>query len=129
MRMSETCWILSSDLIDIVPVANLASAFWKYPWLSLDDIGFPDVWSDAEIYAWQVERALSLGPQLVKLFNPRTQNPCGFELFTRMVIRLVVDFDALVPWLTNAARDQRPMDPDGWLAELRQHWVLCRLGA
>jgi hypothetical protein len=128
---SETCWIWSDNrqLIDIVPVDQLAKAFWENPWLTLDDIGFPDAWSDAEIYAWQVKRALSLGPELEKLFNPRTTNPGGIELWAILVIRLVVEIDDLAPWLTNAALDQRPQDPTGWLAELRQTWVLCRLGA
>jgi hypothetical protein len=126
---SETCWILGSEFIDVVSVADLAAAFWKYPWLTLDDIGFPDAWSDAEIYAWQVKRALSLGPQLMELFNPQTHNPWGLELLAILVIRLVVDFDDLTEWLTNVAREQRPQDPDGWLTELRQTWVLCRLGA
>jgi hypothetical protein len=127
-------WILGSeyslrDYFTIVPGDALAGAFWKYPWLTLDDIGFPDNWSAAEIYAWQVARALTLGPELEKLFNPRTTNPGGFELWAILLVRLVVDFDDLGPWLTNAALDQRPEDPAAWLAELRQHWVMCRLGA
>lgn len=128
-------WILGRDyLLDyftIVPGDGdaLAAAFWKYPWLTLDDIGFPDNWAAAEIYAWQVARALSLGPELAKLFNPRTTNPGGFELFAWIVIRLVVDFDDLTSWLAEAALEQRPQDPGGWLAELRHHWLLFRLGA
>jgi hypothetical protein len=127
-------WILGSeyslrDYFTIVPGDALAGAFWKYPWLDLNDIGFPDNWSAAEIYAWQVARALTLGPELVQLFGPRTQNPGGLELFASLVIRLVVDFHDLTAWLTNAAIEQRPEDPEAWLAELRQTWVLLRLGA
>ena len=129
MNEQETCWILGSELFDIIPVAELAGAFWQHPWLTLDHLAFPDEWSAAEIYAWQVKHALSLGPQLVQLFGPRTANPYGFEVWAILVIRLVVDFDDLTAWLAEAALEQRPQDPDGWLAELRQTWVLLRLGA
>jgi hypothetical protein len=123
-RVISIGWDSPNHLYNLVVIDHLANSFFVNPWITLRNIGFPEEWTAAELHVQQVKLALRIGPQLAELLKPI--DPAGWAT---LVCRLEVGLDDLAHWLTGIAIEQRPEDPNGWMDELRQTWVLCRLGS